>query len=88
MVNYIMSLMNALKDPDCNIPFVDSDKILRSRYDLVIQNGGYILCLFEQFNRLGMTILIASHDLSLISSFKHRRLTLAEGKLIDAPIPA
>jgi cell division transport system ATP-binding protein len=50
--------------------------------------AGEILCLFEQFNRLGMTILIASHDLSLINSFKHRRLTLAEGKLIDAPITA
>ena len=47
-----------------------------------------IMCLFEQFNRLGMTILIASHDLGLINSFKHRRLTLAEGKLTDAPITA
>lgn len=47
-----------------------------------------ILCLFEQFNRLGMTILIASHDLSLIQHFKHRRLILSEGKLIDAPVTA
>lgn len=37
--------------------------------------------LFEQFNRLGMTILIASHDLALINKLKHRMLTLAEGKL-------
>jgi cell division transport system ATP-binding protein len=43
-----------------------------------------IMHLFEQFNRLGMTILIVSHDLSLINSFRHRRLTLAEGKLNDA----
>jgi cell division transport system ATP-binding protein len=42
-----------------------------------------IMHLFEQFNALGMTILIVSHDLSLINSFKHRRLTLAEGKLSD-----
>lgn len=37
--------------------------------------------LFEQFNRLGMTVLIASHDLVLINKLKHRLLTLAEGKL-------
>lgn len=37
--------------------------------------------LFEQFNRLGMTILIASHDLALINKLKHRMLTLVEGKL-------
>lgn len=37
--------------------------------------------LFEEFNRLGMTILIASHDLALINKLKHRMLTLAEGKL-------
>lgn len=47
-----------------------------------------ILHLFEQFNRLGMTILIASHDLSLISTFRHKRLTLAKGKLIDASVTA
>lgn len=41
-----------------------------------------IMHLFEQFNRLGMTILIASHDLPLISKLKHRVLTLTEGKLL------
>lgn len=38
--------------------------------------------LFEQFNQLGMTILIASHDLALINQLKHRMLTLTEGKLV------
>jgi cell division transport system ATP-binding protein len=38
--------------------------------------------LFEQFNQLGMTVLIASHDLALINKLKHRVLTLAEGKLV------
>ncbi len=42
--------------------------------------------LFEQFNQLGMTLLIVSHDLNLINQFKHRRLLLEEGKLIDAPL--
>lgn len=38
--------------------------------------------LFEDFNRLGMTVLIASHDLQLINQMKHRKLHLAEGKLL------
>ncbi|HSW70106.1 MAG TPA: cell division ATP-binding protein FtsE [Gammaproteobacteria bacterium] len=37
--------------------------------------------LFQQFNELGMTMLIASHDLALIHKLKHRVLTLSEGKL-------
>lgn len=41
-----------------------------------------IMDLFEQFNRLGMSILIASHDLALINKFKHRALILTEGKLL------
>lgn len=41
-----------------------------------------IMHLFEQFNNLGMTILIASHDLGLIQRLKHRVLTLAEGTLL------
>lgn len=41
-----------------------------------------IMQLFEQFNNLGMTVLIASHDLALIKRLKHRVITLSEGKLI------
>jgi len=41
-----------------------------------------VMQLFEQFNCLGMTILIASHDLSLIRHFSHKRFILAEGKLL------
>lgn len=41
-----------------------------------------IMRLFEQFNRVGTTVLIASHDLSLISSMRHRMLTLKSGRLI------
>ncbi len=37
--------------------------------------------LFSQFNQLGMTMLIASHDLALIHKLKHRVITLSEGKL-------
>jgi cell division transport system ATP-binding protein len=43
-----------------------------------------IMQLFEQFNHLGMTILIASHDLSLINRFRHKQIILSEGKLVYA----
>lgn len=43
-----------------------------------------IMALFGQFNRLGMTILIVSHDLSLINHTRHRHITLTQGKIVDA----
>ncbi len=43
-----------------------------------------IMHLFEQFNHVGMTVLIASHDLGLIQRLKHRVITLANGKLVHA----
>ncbi|HET8700947.1 MAG TPA: cell division ATP-binding protein FtsE [Nitrococcus sp.] len=45
--------------------------------------SGEIMRLFEQFNELGVTTIIASHDLALIGRLGHRRLTLADGRLID-----
>lgn len=41
-----------------------------------------IMHLFEQFNQVGVTILIASHDLVLISRLHHRIVTLREGRLV------
>ncbi len=41
-----------------------------------------IMHLFEQFNQVGVTLLIASHDLDLISSMNHRILTLSKGRLV------
>ena len=38
--------------------------------------------LFEEFNQLGMTVLIASHDLALINQLQHRVMKIAEGKLL------
>jgi cell division transport system ATP-binding protein len=46
------------------------------------QLSAEIMRLFEQFNRVGTTVLIASHDLSLITRMQHRMLTLKEGRLI------
>ena len=40
-----------------------------------------ILGLFERFNEVGVTILIATHDLGLIDERKHRTLKLDGGKI-------
>lgn len=40
-----------------------------------------VMALFSDLNRLGMTILIATHDLPLIATLKHRMVTLQQGKL-------
>ena len=39
--------------------------------------------LFERFQCVGVTLLIATHDLSLVSSMGHRTLTLDEGRLVN-----
>jgi len=41
-----------------------------------------IMKMFEQFNQVGVTVLIASHDLELIKRMNHRILVLQKGKLI------
>lgn len=41
-----------------------------------------IMRLFEDFNQVGVTILIASHDLVLISRLHHRIITLREGRMV------
>lgn len=41
-----------------------------------------IMNLFEQFNQVGVTVLIASHDLVLISRLHHRIITLRQGRLV------
>lgn len=42
-----------------------------------------IMGLFHQFNRVGVTVLVASHDLDLISRLPHRLLTLDQGRLVN-----
>jgi cell division transport system ATP-binding protein len=41
-----------------------------------------IMTLFEQFQQVGVTILIASHDISLIERMNHRVLRLDHGELV------
>lgn len=40
-----------------------------------------IMSLFEQFNQVGVTVLIATHDLPLIARMKHRIVMLKGGRL-------
>ncbi|VAW77325.1 Cell-division-associated, ABC-transporter-like signaling protein FtsE [hydrothermal vent metagenome] len=43
-----------------------------------------IMQLFEQFNQVGVTVLIASHDLDLISRMPYPQLHLEHGQLLNA----
>lgn len=40
-----------------------------------------IMAIFEQFNRVGVSILIATHDLALIAGMKHRIVMLKGGRM-------
>jgi cell division transport system ATP-binding protein len=42
-----------------------------------------IMALFEAFNQVGVTVLVATHDLGLISRFRHRVITLESGHLVE-----
>lgn len=41
-----------------------------------------IMYMFEQFKQVGVTVLIATHDLELVTHLGHRALTLDKGHLI------
>ncbi len=43
-----------------------------------------VMALFAEFNRIGTTVLVASHDLGLIARMPYRVFTLREGRLINA----
>ncbi|AQQ00169.1 cell division ATP-binding protein FtsE [Pseudoalteromonas aliena] len=45
-----------------------------------------ILRLFEDFNKHGTTVLIATHDLGLVARMKYRSLTLKEGRMLQDPL--
>ncbi|MGD8560289.1 MAG: cell division ATP-binding protein FtsE [Gammaproteobacteria bacterium] len=47
-----------------------------------------IMALFEAFNNIGTTVLIATHDLELIKQIPQRLLTLQQGRLVaDTSVP-
>lgn len=42
-----------------------------------------IMNLFQEFNRVGVTVLVASHDLALVARMRHRVLTLSQGRMVN-----
>lgn len=42
-----------------------------------------IMRLFDQFKQVGVTVLIATHDIELISNFNHKVLQLEQGRLMN-----
>lgn len=44
-----------------------------------------IMGLFSEFNRVGTTVLIASHDLGLIARLNYRVASLQDGRLMSTP---
>jgi cell division transport system ATP-binding protein len=46
-----------------------------------------IFRLFERFVEVGVSLLIATHDLDLIQSLGHRTLVLKQGRLVADAIP-
>jgi len=47
-----------------------------------------IMNLFQDFSDVGVTVLVATHDIALISKLPYRKLTLKDGKLINDSQPA
>ena len=46
--------------------------------------SGEIFGLFERFNKVGVTVLIATHDLGLIAERNYRHIQLTSGKLASS----
>lgn len=42
-----------------------------------------IMRVFEAFNQVGVSVLVATHDLGLVARMKYRTLTLKHGKMIN-----
>lgn len=42
-----------------------------------------VMSLFEQFNQVGVTVLIATHDLELVARMARRELILRQGRLVS-----
>ena len=48
------------------------------------EQGDKIVYLFQELNKIGTTILIATHDQSLIEKFKYPVLSLIDGKILTS----
>ncbi len=47
-----------------------------------------IMHIFEDFSQVGVTVLVATHDLDLISQLPYRQLSLKGGQLVDDTDPS
>jgi len=47
-----------------------------------------IMRLFKRFNEVGVTVVIATHDVHLIDQFGARRIVLGDGRVTDAGLAA
>ena len=50
--------------------------------NLDIAYGRDIMSMFTSFNQVGVTVIISTHDASLLGSTQHRVLSLAQGNLL------
>ena len=46
-----------------------------------------LLHLFEELNKIGTTVVIATHNKDLVAGFQHPTLDLQEGRLLDRAAP-
>lgn len=47
-----------------------------------------IMSLFQEFSRVGVTVLIATHDLELVHRFSRREIVLQRGRLLRDGLPS
>jgi cell division transport system ATP-binding protein len=52
--------------------------------NLDVDSAGDILDIFVEFNRVGVNVLLATHDLGLVERYGTRVLRLADGRLLGA----
>jgi len=52
------------------------------------QAGARLIRLFEELNRHGTTVIVATHSGALVERFDHPVLELLDGRLVGAPVPA
>jgi len=50
--------------------------------NLDVDSAGHILDIFVAFNRVGVSVIVATHDLALVERYGTRVLRLAEGRLL------
>jgi cell division transport system ATP-binding protein len=47
-----------------------------------------VMQLFKRFNEVGVTVVIATHDVHLIEQFRARRIVLGDGRVTDSGVRA